>query len=90
MLWKLDPDSPPGEATADFVSADMPNVWYSAFVKWDGCIELIRYFNVPRDLAPERGDDYDQIHICDIDETIERLQALKTAAIEHFGADWGA
>jgi hypothetical protein len=64
-----------------------PDGWWSAYVKWDGCIGLSRYFNDPMDDKKRNDDDIDSIHICDIDETIRRLQSLKAKALEHFG-DW--
>lgn len=68
-----------------------PDGWYEAFVKWDGCIDLTRYFNTP--LSVERGkdrnsDDECYIHICDLDDFIARLQKLRDAAQAAFGEPW--
>ena len=72
--------------------------WYWAQVRFDGCIHFYRAYNypipddatdVPDDDGPARGFMTDYIHICDIDEEIDRLQRLKAAAIAHFGEDWG-
>jgi len=60
-----------------FLSAKDPDGWYSASVKWDGCIDFTRYFNEPN------GEMKDSIHICDIDDMIARLQALKQLCIEN-------
>jgi hypothetical protein len=62
-------------------------------VKWDDCINLTRYFNVPypANKQNQTSDLSDGMHICDIDEEIERLQALKKAAIEYYatrGRQW--
>jgi len=58
---------------------------YEAIVKWDGCVEFYRFFNGTTSCEE---DDYDHIHICDIDDCIARLQALKEIAKGHFGGDW--
>lgn len=68
-----------------------PEGWYYATVKWDGCIHFNRYFNMPKEmqekeLEENRMDDY--IHICSVDDMIQRLQALRAEARKHFGEDW--
>lgn len=67
-----------------------PEGWYTAAVKWDGCIHFNRYFNAPHKEGETRleheTDDY--LHICDIDDLIERLQALKAEAKKHYGEKW--
>ena len=63
-----------------------PEGWWTAVVKWDGCIHLNHYYNTPfsdTDRKKEDGEDY--THICDLDDYIERLQELKAHALEHFG-----
>ena len=82
--WKLTDKT---DATFDVIDQEG---WYSAFVKWDGCVEFQSYFNNPKHLqTPEDlQDNVDQIHICDIDEMIEILQSLKKVAQEYFGKDW--
>lgn len=65
--------------------------YYRAEVKFDGCIEFYHSFNAP--LSTDACESIlqrliDQIHICDIDDMIARLQGLKEAAIEFFGDDW--
>ena len=66
--------------------------WYSAHIRWDGCIGLSRYFNHPwgvDPIFPDRNEEnFDSVHICDIDDMILRLQALKAIAVEHFGEGW--
>jgi hypothetical protein len=61
--------------------------FYQAYIKWDGCIDLTRYYNQPftsnNDLC-----DYDNIRICDLDEFINMLIELKEKAKEQFGEDW--
>lgn len=63
-------------------------VWETAGVRWDGCINLVRYFNNAADDESRKVDDCDVMHICDIDETIQLLQELKAAAIEYYGEWW--
>ena len=71
-----------------------PNGWYVARVKYDGCIDLYRYHDMPCPPECDGGEDrphptmIDYIHLCDIDHEIERLQALKKLAMEKFGKDW--
>lgn len=59
------------------------NEGWSASVKWDGCIHFNRYYN-GMSIDDKTGEDCDYIHICDVDEMIERLQELRAAAIVHF------
>ena len=70
-----------------------PEGWYYAKVTWDGCIHFNRYFNAPKETQEKeseenRSDDY--IHICSVDDMIQRLQALKIEAQKHFGDDWSS
>lgn len=69
--------------------------WWNAVVKWDGCIHLHHAGNVPfrddfgyADGTRDKGACDDYFHICELDDLIARLQALKAAALEHFGPDW--
>lgn len=69
--------------------------WHEAIVKWDGCVHFHQAGNIPFDEHYGRSDKErphpavdDYIHICDVDDMIARLQALKAAALEHFGPDW--
>jgi hypothetical protein len=73
----------------DTVNGSSDDNWREASVKWDGCIQYNRFFNEP---GPSKGENShpqleDGMHICDIDEEIAWLQALKAAAIKHFG-EW--
>jgi hypothetical protein len=65
--------------------------WWSASVKWDGCIDLHRAHNVPFGV-PGRDNDHmamsSDMHICDLDDFIEKLQKLRGIAIAHYGKDW--
>lgn len=74
-----------------------PNGWRRARVKWDGCIDLHTYANTPLTIRGKGEEDSCDcyIHICDIDDFMLELEALRTAAQKHFdehnpGCDgWG-
>lgn len=69
--------------------------WLHARVKFDGCVHLHMAGNMP--FSKEYGF-HDQerrehacdayIHICDLDDFIERLIKLREVAKKHFGKDW--
>lgn len=56
-------------------------VYRRAVAKWDGCVHYYRFYNGGEGVDDE-GADY--IHICNIDEEIDRLQRLKEMAKVHF------
>lgn len=60
-----------------------PEGWCKASVKWDGCIHFDKFYNAP---YPDGEREY--MHICDLDDLIKRLQALKLEAQKHFGDKW--
>ena len=62
-----------------------PEGWYKADVSLYGCVDLAKCSNEP---GFENEDMISYFHICDIDDMIERLQAIKVKAIEHFGEEW--
>ena len=72
-----------------FAHFEEPGGWYAATVKPDGCVDLRRYYNLPLHEPGRDADDEDYLHICDIDDLISRLQALRDAAKAKYGADWG-
>jgi hypothetical protein len=77
-----------GESTDVRLVLREPQGWYSAQLKLDGCVDFTRFFNVP-DGMPDRDEDMgDTLHICDLDDLIDRLRALQEAARRHFGATW--
>jgi len=65
-----------------------PEGWWSAIVKWDGCIDLRRYINRSLHEPDRKPDDVDDLHICELDELIRRLEALRERARQHFGEGW--
>jgi hypothetical protein len=67
------------------------NIWYAVrspdgqwfgVVRDSGCVDLSRTFNADDGNSIEYTD---TMHVCDIDDLIERLQALKIMAETHFG-----
>lgn len=78
-MWKeLDRDPEcDGPYWVRFVGGFKDLEW-EANVKWDGCVELVRRHNID---SPNPGDgDSEWIHLCDLEETIKRLEALRDAA----------
>ena len=64
------------------LSLEDPDGWRSAKVRFSGCVEYCRYHNHPM-YDPDLDEDYiDQIHICNIDEEIKRLQELRDIYVE--------
>ena len=65
--------------------------YYEARIKYDGCFEFVRAHNEPLPELPEPTSQMiDQIHICDVDDMIARLQELKRLAFVKFGSElWG-
>lgn len=63
--------------------------WWWGHATWDGCLQINRVFNVP---LPIDEDDsrqlVDGIHICDIDDFIEKLVELKKIATKHFDNEY--
>lgn len=86
-MWKVDKDN----TKEHWLELSDEDGSYHASVKWDGCIHFDRYENIPATIDPERKgpgccDSY--IHICNVDDMIARLQALKQEALLHFGDGW--
>lgn len=65
-----------------------PDGWYCATVKFNGCIHLNKFYNIPLPRVEDENQLSDYIHYCDIDDEIERLKQLKEEAIKYFGRDW--
>lgn len=69
--WKITDD---GEYV---IYAEDPEGWYSARCKWDGCVDFSRYFNLPMHEPSRNEDDEDSLHICELDDFITELTALR-------------
>jgi hypothetical protein len=62
------------EASFDFESNDGK---FGGFAKWDGCVEFdYRIF--------DEASDVQRMHVCDVDDLIERLTALRERMRERF------
>lgn len=73
-MWTVDEKDPHTIRT----DGNFIEVWRRSLTDPDDCIEWRRYYN-----APGPHDDYDQLHICDIDDMIAELTALKSFLQEH-------
>ena len=88
--WKIIQD----KSQDYWLEAEDPEGWYKASVKWDGCIHFNRYHNIPYSSDNVREDPIaltDYLHICDLDEHIERLVELRELAKKYYeehGRDW--
>jgi len=84
-MWKIVPE----ETYEHCLRIQDPDGWYTATIKWDGCIDFKRFHNYPyqKDQELVTGQYFDCVHICDIDDMIARLQAIKEIAKTHFG-EW--
>jgi len=80
-MWEVIPD----KTKEHWLEVKDPEGWWSAVVKKDGCVHLNRYYGSP--MSDQNENETDYIHICDIDDAIERLKALKQMALAHFG-EW--
>jgi hypothetical protein len=97
-MWRNDPNGKSETHWLDVIYQDEGDEdyhWWQASIKWDGCIHLNHAGNVPfsKDygLSNEKRSDLacdGYIHICDLDEYIENLIALRDMARKHFGEDW--
>lgn len=86
QFWELN-EAKSSEYFAEFLDAQMGDPgsrWWSAGVKADGCVNLYRYHNEP--MGQTKPDNIDYMHLCDLDETIARLTALRDAAKDYFAS----
>jgi hypothetical protein len=59
------------------------SVWF----KWDGCVDYHKFengFTVDDKPSKEKSETSQYIHICELDEMIERLQEIKKIAEQYF------
>ena len=86
--WKKQINGTYDEYWIDLLSEDQ---FYRACVKADGCIHFYQScngrFNEEGVHEPEK-DTEDYIHICDVEQWIERLTSLRDWAKRHFGEEW--
>jgi hypothetical protein len=57
-------------------------------LKWDGCVDYQMGSNGIKPSEDPSGENTTYIHICDIDEFIEKLQALKAFGKKHFDNEY--
>lgn len=62
------------EKTAYYIKLRSKCGYYQAFVKADGCVDLIRSYNAPFSESETR--DWTNIHICDLNDFLQRLEGL--------------
>ena len=72
------------EKTRNVILEDEEYGYDEVTLKWDGCIDYRIGHNGVKPSEDPTGDDTDYIHICDIDEMIKKLQALKEYGKKHF------
>lgn len=75
------------EGTRNVVLEDEEFGFDEVTLKWDGCIDYHMGCNGVKPSEDTKGENTQYIHICDIDEFIEKLQALKAYGIKHFDND---
>lgn len=63
--------------------------WVECSVKSDGCIHYNQCSNLPFGDVDQEENDIEYLHICDLDNFIERMIKLRDKAKEHFGDKWG-
>lgn len=85
VYWQIKKES----TTDHWLELVDPEGWYSAGVRWDGCVYFYRYFNAPISDKTRDDEDPNYLHICDIDDAIARLQALKQIAQQFFSGEQG-
>jgi hypothetical protein len=80
-LWRE--RKPEEQKDSPFLWLEDPQGWWRAVVNDNGCVDFYRFHN-----EPLYEDDADYIHICNVDDFIERLQSLKEVAKQHYGETW--
>jgi uridine kinase len=84
--WEIEKVTESNSNKEDTIVVELVNKDYrdeSVSIKWDGCVHLHKYWNgytVDDPHSEEKANNSDYIHICDIDEMIEKLQELKEVA----------
>ena len=82
-LWKAHKEhglDDRGEGRPSCVEFVSPDGWWAADVRFDGCVNLVNMINTPLKEGQDYGDLADDnvqgMHICDLPDLMERLQAL--------------
>lgn len=94
--WIADPDGTNEDHWLDAILIDnvgtqyedQSEYWCKAAIKWDGCIHFETSGNIPfstkERMKRSKGACDDYIHICDLDQHIRDLIALRKLAKKHF------
>jgi hypothetical protein len=85
VFWVRNEDQPNDPEGHLFLRS--PDGFWLAQVRRDGCFELTRSHNVPLAEQPDE-EDIDFLHVCDYDAMLERLDAMRRAAQDHFDQVW--
>ena len=87
----------PHQSSDHWLQLWSPDGWWRAYVKPDGCVGLNRYHNTAVSLEEaseslnikiEHPRLVDHLHICELDDTISRLESIEKLAQKRFGPDW--
>lgn len=80
-----------GNAVRDFEIKDAQGILhYSGHMKWDGCFELIRWFNGTTPEDKEEDQHADQIHFCSTQSLRDLADLIEGKGVEAFGtSEWG-
>ena len=70
-----------------WLEVEDPDGWYSAIVKWDGCVHYNKVANEPLPITGNHPQLVDYIHYCDLDDEIERLKSLRDIAEKYFNKE---
>jgi hypothetical protein len=76
------------EGSRNVVLEDEEYGYDEVTLKWDGCIDLRMGMNGYKPSEDTTGENHQYIHICDIDEMIAKLQALKEYGKKHFNNEY--
>jgi hypothetical protein len=76
------------EGSKNVVLEDEEYGYDEVTLKWDGCVDYRIGFNGVKASEDNTGENSQYIHICDIDEMIEKLQALKEYGKKHFNNEY--
>lgn len=72
------------EGTKNVVIEDEETGMHEVTLKWDGCIDYFVGANGVKPSEDSKNENTDYIHICDIDDMIKKLQAIKEYGKKHF------
>lgn len=68
-----------GTHHVEFTVKDQDNFTFDISCKWDGCVNIWRFFNDATNTGDKSSEHTDYIHICSLREFIEILQTIEKA-----------